>query len=211
MRWWQEILPLSEDQHQSTLRITYQQQSRDFAPSKFAPSSADAVMLVRERLSRIFYRRRFFDYPLKFNSRTLTGMGLTESFLVGMSYLNARTIRRKPEKSLEDFLINRFGSRLYRTFFKDYTQKVWGVPCTDISAEWGAQRIKGLSTNQGSDPCVGRPVPFVQGHGAEGRRNQPYRTISVSKVWTRTNVGGGRPARHAAWWTSTFAPPDSGP
>jgi protoporphyrinogen oxidase len=148
MRWWQDVLPVQPDQQPENVRIHYQQQSRDLVLSASQPSSPDAVMLVRERLSRIFYRRRFFDYPLKLNAQTLTGMGLAESFLVGLSYLNARAMQRNPEKSLEDFLINRFGNRLYRTFFKEYTEKVWGVPCADISAEWGAQRIKGLSVTK---------------------------------------------------------------
>src|SRR5258706_16441934 len=72
-------------------------------------------------------------------------MGLWETLRIGMSYGQARVIRRSPELSLEDFFINRFGRELYLTFFKSYTEKVWGVPCKDISAEWGAQRIKGLS------------------------------------------------------------------
>ena len=72
-------------------------------------------------------------------------LGLVETFKIGLSYSHARLKSRLPEKTLEDFLINRFGNRLYRTFFKDYTEKVWGVPCTAISADWGAQRIKGLS------------------------------------------------------------------
>ena len=75
-------------------------------------------------------------------------MGLIECLRIGLSYTQARLVRRSPEVSLEDFLVNRFGDRLYRTFFKDYTEKVWGVPCTEISAEWGAQRIKGLSVTK---------------------------------------------------------------
>jgi protoporphyrinogen oxidase len=102
-------------------------------------------MLVRKRQSRIFYRRRFFDYPLRLNASTVRNLGMVEAIRIGLSYGRAQLKSRSPEKSLEDFLINRFGTRLYHTFFKDYTQKVWGVPCTDISAEWGAQRIKGLS------------------------------------------------------------------
>jgi protoporphyrinogen oxidase len=147
MRWWQEILPVENEQRRS-VRISYQHQSRELSPELLQPSSPDAVMLIRERLSRIFYRRRFFDYPLKMNLGTLRSMGLFESFLVGLSYSQARVLQRRPEKSLEDFFVNRFGERLYRTFFKDYTEKVWGVPCTDISAEWGAQRIKGLSVTK---------------------------------------------------------------
>jgi protoporphyrinogen oxidase len=100
---------------------------------------------VRQRLSRIFYRRRFFDYPLKLNAATIKNIGLIETLKTGMSYAQARLAHRSPEISLEDFLINRFGDRLYRKFFKSYTEKVWGVPCDELSAEWGAQRIKGLS------------------------------------------------------------------
>ena len=98
-----------------------------------------------KRLSRIFYRRRFFDYPLTLNAGTLGNLGIVEAIKIGLSYGRAQSRSRSPEKTLEDFLINRFGIRLYRTFFKDYTEKVWGVPCEEISAEWGAQRIKGLS------------------------------------------------------------------
>jgi len=147
MRWWQEILPVAEGQMDSNngLRITYRRQSRDVPPAMQGSSASDSVMLVRQRLSRIFYRRRFFDYPLKLNASTLRNLGPIETLRIGLSYGRAQMIHRGPETSLEDFLVNRFGSRLYRTFFKDYTEKVWGVPCREISAEWGTQRIKGLS------------------------------------------------------------------
>jgi protoporphyrinogen oxidase len=150
MRWWQEILPVAQGQVDAdkALRIDYQQQSRDFLPASLRSSSSDAVMLVRQRLSRIFHRRRFFDYPLKLNARTLKNMGIFETLRIGVSYGQAQLLHRVPEVSLEDFLVNRFGDRLYRTFFKDYTEKVWGVPCQEISAEWGAQRIKGLSVTK---------------------------------------------------------------
>jgi protoporphyrinogen oxidase len=148
MRWWQDILPVAEPEEGTALRISYQRQTKDFAPEIFGAASSDAVMLVRQRLSRIFYRRRFFDYPLKLNANTLGNMGLVETLRTGMSYAQARLAQRSPERSLEDFFINRFGNRLYRTFFKSYTEKVWGVPCEEISAEWGAQRIKGLSVTK---------------------------------------------------------------
>jgi protoporphyrinogen oxidase len=149
MRWWQEILPVAAGPGEAgALRIGYQQQSHEFTPSLPGGSGDGAVMLVRERLSRIFYRRRFFDYPLRLNARTVGNMGLLETALIGLSYAQAQLLRRSPETSLEDFFINRFGDRLYRTFFKDYTEKVWGVPCQEISAEWGAQRIKGLSVTK---------------------------------------------------------------
>ena len=146
MRWWQEILPVAQEQAQpSALRIHYQGQSRDVALEDVESGSSDAVMLVRQRLSRIFYRRRFFDYPLTLNVGTIKNLGFLEALKIGLSYGHAHLNARSPEVTLEDFFVNRFGNRLYRTFFKDYTEKVWGVPCPEISAEWGAQRIKGLS------------------------------------------------------------------
>ena len=150
MRWWQNILPIAAGQVDSkdVMRLAYQGRSRELIPEAIAPASSDAVMLVRQRMSRIFYRRRFFDYPLKLNANTLRNMGLLETLQVGLSYGHARLAPIRPETTLEEFFINRFGDRLYRTFFKDYTEKVWGVPCREISAEWGAQRIKGLSVTK---------------------------------------------------------------
>ena len=109
------------------------------------PEDADHVMLVRPRKSRIYYLRRFFDYPIKLTGSTITNLGPVRMVKIGVSYVASRLRPIQPEKSLEDFLINRFGRELYLTFFKSYTEKVWGVPCEQISAEWGAQRIKGLS------------------------------------------------------------------
>ena len=159
MRWWQEILPIAEDETHSTsaIQLAYQGGSAKFLPGSTAPASSDRVMLVRQRLSRIFYRRRFFDYPLKLNAATLRNMGLVETLQVGLSYGQARLAPLTPETTLEDFFVNRFGDRLYRTFFKDYTEKVWGVPCREISAEWGAQRIKGLSVTKALAHAVMSP------------------------------------------------------
>jgi protoporphyrinogen oxidase len=159
MRWWQEILPVADGQTHpsSALRIHYQGQSRELLSEGQAPASSDAVMLIRQRLSRIFYRRRFFDYPLTLNAGTIKNLGLVEALKIGMSYGQAQLNSRSPEKTLEDFLVNRFGDRLYRTFFKSYTEKVWGVPCAEISAEWGAQRIKGLSISGAIGHALRKP------------------------------------------------------
>jgi protoporphyrinogen oxidase len=108
-------------------------------------ADADLVMLIRPRRSRIYYLRKFFDYPITLTATTLKNLGVVRMARVGTSYAFSRVHQIKPEKSLEDFLINRFGRELYLTFFKSYTEKVWGTPCQGISAEWGAQRIKGLS------------------------------------------------------------------
>ena len=100
--------------------------------------------LKRPRLSRIYYGKKFFDYPLK-PMNALFGLGFWNAFLIGLSYLWSHIRPITPEVSLEDWVSNRFGRRLYRIFFKTYTEKVWGIPCHTISAQWAAQRIKGLS------------------------------------------------------------------
>jgi protoporphyrinogen oxidase len=100
---------------------------------------------VRPRKSRIYFLRRFFDYPIRLTAGTLLNLGLLRTFRAGLSYMRAALFPKKDEQTLEDFLVNRFGRQLYRLFFESYTEKVWGVPCSRISAEWGAQRIKGLS------------------------------------------------------------------
>ena len=107
----------------------------------------DKVMLIRDRLSRIYYRRKFYAYPIRLDHRTLRNLGAKRIALIGWSYFFAWLKPIRPENSLEDFFINRFGRELYETFFKDYTEKVWGVPCSEIKPEWGAQRVKGLSVS----------------------------------------------------------------
>jgi len=150
MQWWQNILPVAGDQidPEMPVRTAYQGRTKYFVPEIVLPDSPDAVLLLRRRLSRIYYRRRFFDYPLRLNANAIMNMGLAETLRIGLSYGRAHLGPVRPENTLEDFFINRFGRRLYRTFFKDYTEKVWGVPCREISAEWGAQRIKGLSVTK---------------------------------------------------------------
>lgn len=109
------------------------------------PEEVDKVMLNRSRLSRIFFLRSFFDYPVSLNYNTFSNLGIIRTVKIGLSYIKTSFHQIKPEKSLEDFFINRFGVELYHTFFKDYTEKVWGVACSEITADWGSQRIKGLS------------------------------------------------------------------
>ncbi len=100
--------------------------------------------LQRKRLSRIFYNKKFFYYPLR-PMNALSGLGLWNSLLIFTSYLYAHIFPSKEEETFDQWVSNRFGQRLYRTFFKTYTEKVWGIPCSEIRAEWAAQRIKGLS------------------------------------------------------------------
>jgi protoporphyrinogen oxidase len=100
--------------------------------------------LLRPRLSRIHYDGHFFDYPLKVTN-ALLGLGFVEAALVGMSYAKVRFAPTLPEATFEQWVSNRFGRRLHEIFFKTYTEKVWGMPCNEISAEWATQRIKNLS------------------------------------------------------------------
>ena len=108
------------------------------------PVKNDNVMLVRRRVSRIYYNNKFFDYPVKLNLKLFKTMGLGTSFLCGMSYLKS-CIHKRPETSLENFYINRFGKKLYSMFFESYTEKLWGIHPSKLDASWGAQRVKGLS------------------------------------------------------------------
>jgi len=101
--------------------------------------------LIRvRRLSRIYYNKKFFHYPLRIGN-VLQGLGLWNSFRIVLSFLYAVAFPFREEHNFEEWVVNRFGRRLYETFFKSYTEKVWGIPCAELSAEWAAQRIKGLS------------------------------------------------------------------
>ena len=145
MDWWFEIMPM-ESVPGKTAEITYHNKTRTVKGGEtLDPDEVDEVMLVRERVSRIYYLRKFFDYPISLSVRTLANLGIFRSIKIGFSYIWSVLFPIRNEKNLEHFLINRFGKELYLTFFKSYTEKVWGTKCENISAEWGAQRIKGLS------------------------------------------------------------------
>jgi protoporphyrinogen oxidase len=153
-RWWLNLFPLQRIQ--TSEREPAAKILGDAANSPEAsnleggpdPATTDHVMLFRSRVSRILYRRQFFKYPLSLEFATFRKMGFVNTALIGVSYVWGKLFPIKPESSLEDFFINRFGRRLYTTFFKNYTEKVWGVPCTQIKPDWGAQRIKGLSVTK---------------------------------------------------------------
>lgn len=144
MDWWLKIMPLEENNSPNTT-ISYQNKTREIHPTTHEPADNDKVMLVIRRLTRIYFLRKFFAYPIQLSLDTLRGLGIWRTIKILCSFMWIRLFPRKPEKSLEDFIINKFGRQLYVLFFKDYTEKVWGVPCSEISAEWGAQRIKGVS------------------------------------------------------------------
>lgn len=140
-KWWEKMLPT-----QGMLPIDYKKLGRTSTIKKDGPNpdNTDVVMLRRNRLSRIFFKQKFFDYPVSLKWDTIKNMGLLTTIAVGFSYLKSCIFKRK-ETSLEDFYINRFGKKLYSMFFENYTENLWGRHPSEISPEWGAQRVKGLS------------------------------------------------------------------
>jgi len=141
MNWWNEVMP-----RQGAPALDDRILNREVAVVEGGPDpeKVDRVMLSRNRVSRIYYQKKFFDYPVKMNWNTIKNMGFFTTCKAGFSYLFS-VILKKPEDSLENFYINRFGKQLYSMFFEGYTEKLWGRHPREISADWGAQRVKGLS------------------------------------------------------------------
>jgi protoporphyrinogen oxidase len=151
MQWWLKMLPIEANEGEdSNLTLTYHSRQTTISTDhpNAEPRDPDQVLLVRNRLSRIYYGRKFYSYPIRLDLHTIRNLGLVRILRIAVSYVSAMIKPVKPEASLEDFFINRFGKELYLTFFKDYTEKVWGVPCHKIPPEWGSQRIKGLSVSK---------------------------------------------------------------
>jgi protoporphyrinogen oxidase len=152
MDWWRQMLPIAlpadagGDGSERAFRLAYQGAQRLLGSDAItARESDEQVLLVRNRLSRIYWGGQFFDYPLKPGLGMALQLGPARCLKLGASYARSSLFPIRPEASLEDFFINRFGHALYQQFFKAYTEKVWGVPCREISADWGAQRVKSLS------------------------------------------------------------------
>ena len=139
--WWNNIMPLQGAPSQDDILIG---RSKSFAPDGPDPEKINRVMLSRERVSRIYFLRKFFDYPISLRWQTFANMGLLRTIKAGFGYIKALLFKKK-ETSLEDFYINRFGRPLYKLFFEDYTEKVWGIHPSKLGADWGSQRVKGLS------------------------------------------------------------------
>lgn len=144
LKWWENIMPLQSSPSKDDIELGIVPTSLGKNPMA-DPEKTDNVMLIRKRISRIYYLRRFFNYPISLNYSTIKNLGLVRTIKIGLSYLKVVVFPKRNEENLEDFFINRFGKELYKTFFKDYTEKVWGKKCTEIKPDWGAQRIKGLS------------------------------------------------------------------
>lgn len=218
MEWWQNIFPLqgqpARDDRllcrevplaQSCSQRTLLAKEPVVVPCP-DPEHTDGVMLVRGRLSRIFFLRKFFNYPISLTLSTITNLGLARILTIGCSYLRSSLAPIREEKSLEDFFINRFGRELYLTFFKDYTEKVWGVPCQQIKPEWGAQRIKGLSITKTITHAL---LTLLKRSNHASRKDVEtslieqfhYPKLGPGQIWeeaaNRVERQGGRVIRHA--------------
>ncbi|MBR0397560.1 MAG: FAD-dependent oxidoreductase, partial [Eubacterium sp.] len=139
--WWDRMLPKQGSPAADDIALNRKVTLTAGGPD---PEKTDRVMLRRNRVSRIFFNRKFFDYPISLKAETFKNMGLGTTMVVGCSYLKAAVAKRK-ENSLEDFYINRFGKKLYSMFFEHYTANLWGRHPSEIDPSWGAQRVKGVS------------------------------------------------------------------
>ncbi len=150
--WWDKMLPRqgapASDDRKLDRKVTLMQGGPD-------PETTDRVMLRRNRVSRIFFNSKFFDYPISLKPETFANMGLGTTVVVGCSYVKARLCPRK-ENSLEDFYINRFGKKLYSMFFEHYTENLWGRHPSQIDPSWGAQRVKGVSISAVLKDALGK-------------------------------------------------------
>ncbi len=150
---WTKLLPLQGSPSYDDKVLNREVKLSQGGPN---PEESNRVMLIRSRVSRILFLRKFFDYPISLKFQTFANMGLIRTVKSGFGYLKSCIIK-KDETSLENFYINRFGKPLYSMFFEDYTEKLWGVHPSEISADWGAQRVKGLSVKTAIKNAITRP------------------------------------------------------
>lgn len=142
MDWWTKRMPVQGSRSKDDILLGLD--DKPLEPGGPDPEKEDRVILLRHRVSRIFFLRKFFDYPISLSKGTFVNMGLGRTLKAGLGYLGS-TLRKRPETSLENFYINRFGKPLYSMFFEGYTEKVWGVHPSRLGADWGSQRVKGIS------------------------------------------------------------------
>jgi len=145
--------------------------------------------LHRNRLSRIYYNKKYFYYPIRFLN-ALAGLGVWNSSMIVLSYIHAHIFPYKNEETFEQWVSNRFGKRLFNIFFKSYTEKVWGIPCSEIRAEWAAQRIKGLSLRSAVKNALMRPHKSNNGRIAKTLINSfDYPKLGPGMMWqTVSNI-----------------------
>ena len=167
LNYWKAFLPVQGKDSYDDIKL---ERSKKLSANGPDPEKDDTVMLIRNRVSRIYYLKKFFDYPITMKKETFINMGLARTVKAGCSYIKSILIKRK-EKSLEDFYINRFGKVLYSMFFDNYTEKLWGRRPSQISPEWGAQRVKGLS------------VSTILKHALEKGKEKNLETSLIEEFW----------------------------
>lgn len=182
--WWERFLPMQsiESQTEKNILPFNRRKGDKKAPD---PEFEDAVMLLRRRKSSIVHAGQLLDYPLRINVKNFTSLGFIKSSRILYSYFSTKFHQIRPEKSLEDFLINRFGHELYETFFKSYTEKVWGIPAKQISSEWGKQRIKHLNLGKAVMDSFLRLLT----HLGYRRNNQPETSLIESFLYPKYGPG----------------------
>lgn len=148
LKWWLDVLPIQDCGQRDGWRNETDRQLSVSLPRGVPQAHKDGVMLIRRRKSRILFLGKLFAYPIQLNVDTVRKLGIGRTIRIGVSYLKSLVWPCRNPRNLEEFLISRFGRELYLTFFKSYTEKVWGERCTGISPEWGTQRIKGLSLSR---------------------------------------------------------------
>ena len=161
--WWNDMLPLQGAPTYDDIVLGRQMTLTPGGPD---PEKEDKVMLRRHRVSRIYYNKKFFDYPISLKLETFTNLGLITDIQAGFSYL-ASVIHKRKENSLEDFYINRFGKKLYSIFFEHYTENLWGRHPREIAPDWGAQRAKGLSIMAIIKDMFGKLLPGAKNRSVE--------------------------------------------
>ena len=142
MDWWARLMPVQGANSKDDIMLDLN--DKELSPGGPDPEKVDRVILLRHRVSRIFFLRKFFDYPISLKLETFANMGFVHTVKSGLGFMKA-IIHKLPETSLENFYINRFGKHLYSLFFEGYTEKVWGIHPSRLGADWGSQRVKGLS------------------------------------------------------------------
>ena len=180
---WEEIMPMQGAPSYDDKLLGREKALAENGPD---PEKDNNVMLIRQRVSRIYYRKKFFDYPVKMNVNTLKNMGLIQTISAGFSYLYS-LIFKKEENSLENFYMNRFGKKLYSMFFEGYTEKLWGRHPSVISADWGAQRVKGLSIVAILKDMFGKILPGKKKHKVETSLIEEfvYPKYGPGQLWER--------------------------
>ncbi len=167
-RLWQELMPMQSEPSKDDIILNNEKPLAKEGPD---PEKEDRVMLLRNRVSRIYYLHKFFDYPISLKAETFKNMGFKRTVKAGFGYLRS-SIFKKEEDSLRNFYINRFGEPLYEMFFEDYTEKLWGRNPSEISADWGAQRVKGLSLFKAVMSVLSKP--FKKGGKVETSLIEQY-------------------------------------